>query len=291
MSKRICVLGGAGFLGSHVADTLTDRGFKVRIFDNRQSSWIKNGQEMILGNLLDPRSVKDAISGCQYVYNFAGLSDLNEAKLKPVDTINMNILGNVYALEAAKKNNVERFIYASTVYVFGETGGFYRCSKLAAESYVESYQSQYGLNYTILRYGSLYGPRSDEKNGLFRILKGALVNKVIEYHGSPDTIREYIHVLDAATCSADILDQNFINQSITITGRQQIKVSDMLEILHEMLGSDYSIKFIDGHYEGHYVRTAYTFKSRIERTYSNKLHVDFGQGISSLLSEIEQLLK
>ena len=73
-----------------------------------------------------------------------------------------------------RQTDFNRYIYASTVYVYSRDGGFYRCSKQAAEHYVEEYQRSYGLDYTILRYGSLYGPRSDHRNGLYRIVKNAL---------------------------------------------------------------------------------------------------------------------
>ena len=76
--------------------------------------------------------------------------------LKQIETVETNILGNVHVLEACRVNNVKRFIYGSTVYVYSREGNFYRCSKQAAEGYVEEYRSAYNLDYTILRYGSLY---------------------------------------------------------------------------------------------------------------------------------------
>ena len=91
-SKKIVVFGGAGFLGSHVADALTRKGFDVVIFDMVQSKFINEKQKMIVGDILDPEQVNEAVRNSQYIYHFAGFADINEAKVKPVKTITSNIL-------------------------------------------------------------------------------------------------------------------------------------------------------------------------------------------------------
>jgi len=164
--KTACVIGGSGFLGSHVADKLSDTGYKVRIFDKAQSQWIRSDQDMIIGNIANQNEVNDAVKGSEVVYNFAALADLNKGLKNPLDTVRINVLGNTHVMEACRRYNIQRFVYASTVYVYSRDGGFYRCSKQASEHYVEEYQKVYGLDYTILRYGSLYGPRADDSNGI-----------------------------------------------------------------------------------------------------------------------------
>ena len=107
-----------------------------------------------------------------------------------VETAKSNILGTVNALEISRKHNVKRFVYASTIYANSSEGGFYRCSKQSAEHFVEEYQRTYGLDYTILRYGSVYGPRSGEKGGLWKIVKRALDTGIVSYAGSSEAMRE-----------------------------------------------------------------------------------------------------
>ena len=182
------------------------------------SPWIHQDQQMIVGDLLDQATLDQAIDGCEVVYNFAAIADLDEALEKPVETARINVLGNVQILEACRKFGIQRYIYASTVYVYSRDGGFYRCSKQAAEHYVEEYQRSYGLDYTILRYGSLYGPRSDQRNGLWRIVKNALETGTVKYEGSPESLREYIHVEDAARASVDALKEEFCNEHLVLTG-------------------------------------------------------------------------
>lgn len=127
--KKACVIGGAGFLGSHVCDQLSDAGYAVNILDRVASPWLRPGQTMVVGDLLDDAALDAAVAGSDVVYNFAAIADLDEALGKPLDTVRVTVLGNVQVLEACRRHQVRRYIYASTVYVYSREGGFYRCSK------------------------------------------------------------------------------------------------------------------------------------------------------------------
>ena len=178
---KIVVLGGSGFLGSHVADELSKKGHKVKIFDKKKSKWIRPDQEMYIGDILNTKDLDNAIKGTDFVFHFAALSNLNQALKDPINTVRVNILGTVLALESCHKHKIKRFINASTIYVNSIEGGFYRSSKRAAEDYVEEFKKNCGLNYTILRFGSLYGQRSDNTNGVRLILKNAITKGKISY--------------------------------------------------------------------------------------------------------------
>ena len=141
MKNKVVVVGGSGFIGSHVADCLSDAGYKVTIYDTTKSQWLRNDQKLVIGDIQDIEKLNKVIKGSEIVYNFAALADLNQALEQPRKTINVNILGNFNVLEACRIHKVGRFIYASTVYVHSREGGFYRCSKQASEAYVEEYQN------------------------------------------------------------------------------------------------------------------------------------------------------
>jgi len=286
--SRVCVIGGSGFLGSHVADKLSELGHDVAVVDKQKSIWLKSNQEMIFADLLDSNSIDNALKGAEVVYNFAGLADLNLALTMPVKTIELNVLGNMYILESCRKAGVKRYLYASTIYVYSREGGFYRCSKQAAEHYIEEYQNIYGLDYTILRYGSLYGPRAGEDNGLYRIVRDALKQGYISYEGDPDSVREYIHVEDAAYASAVALGTEFLNQNVTLTGQQSMRVNDLLNMLAEILGFEDPPEFRGENYAGHYVRTPYAYQPKLGRKYSPSTHVDLGQGLLQIIGDIQQ---
>ena len=286
--KRVVVIGGSGFIGSHVADCLSDEGYQVTIYDVVKSLWLRENQEMVIGDIVDGKAVKQTIKGADVVYNFAALADLNQARKQPIKTAEINILGNLNVLEACRIHNVKRFIYASTVYVYSREGSFYGCSKQSSEHYVEEYQKEYGLDYTILRYGSLYGPRADDKNGIFRIVSSALNTGKVQYKGDPETMREYIHVYDASRASISILDESFKNENIILTGQEPMRVNDLLKMIAEILNfKDDSVEFIEEKYSGHYVRTPYSYQPKLGRKYTPSTHVDLGQGLLQVITNLD----
>lgn len=280
---RVVVFGGSGFLGSHVADALTDKRYEVIIYDKKKSPYLKEGQRFILGDILDEKKVEEAVVGSRIVYNFAAFSDIEEAKFKPLETITTNIIGNTNILEACRKNKIQRFVFASTLYVYSEAGSFYRSSKQACELIIENYHRQYGLDFTILRYGSLYGPRADEKNWVYRILKQALKENKITRRGDGNEIREYIYVYDAAKLSVKILDEEYKNQYVMITGNQQMRIKDLMLMIKEMLGNKIKLEFTKANYEEHYEITPYVFKPKLAKKIVGDSYIDLGQGILDLL--------
>ncbi len=287
--KKVVVIGGSGFIGSHVADKLSDADFKVIIYDKKKSPWLRSDQEMVIGDITNLEKLKKTIDRAEIVYNFAAIAALNESITQPLKTINVNILGNLNVMEACRHNSVKRFIYASTVYVHSRQGGFYRCSKQAAESYVEEFQRVYGLDYTILRYGSIYGPRADETNGIYRIVKSAIKSGIVKYEGHVESMREYIQVEDAASASIDILDKKFKNESVVLTGQEAMRVLDVLKMLVEILGlPEDAIEFIEGNYVGHYVRTPYAYQPKLGRKFIPQIHIDLGQGLMQVIEEINK---
>ena len=280
MGQRAVVFGGSGFLGSHVADELTRRGMQVTIFDKSESPYLQKSQTHFKGDILDLEAVTKACAGNDYVYNFAGLADINEAKDKPLLTAQLNILGQVNVLEGARAAHAKRFVYASTVYVYSESGSFYRVSKQTGEKYTELYWDKYKLPYTILRYGSLYGPRADQRNAIYRFIDSALKEGKIHYKGTGEELREYIHVGDAAQASVDILKNDFENQHIVITGPQLLRIRDVIAMISEMLpDSKVNAAYENQDVEAHYNVTPYVFKPRLGKKLLVNPFVDMGQGI------------
>jgi UDP-glucose 4-epimerase len=288
---NITVVGGAGFLGSHVADRLSIEGHKVKVYDCKPSPWLREDQEMIIGDLLDIDAVHRAIKDSNVVYNFAAFADLNDTLDQPLKTVRVNILGNLHVLEACRVHKVKRFVYASSVYVYSREGGFYRCTKQASEQLIEEYQRTYGLDYSILRYGSIYGPRSDEHNGLYRIVRNAVKSNIVVYEGDPEAMREYVHVEDAARASVFALGDDFCNKSVVLTGQEPMKVYDMLSMLAEVMGIKDPVKFIETKVPGHYVRTPYAYQPQLAKKYTPPLHIDLGQGLLQLIDEVSYEMK
>jgi UDP-glucose 4-epimerase len=283
---KVIIFGGSGFLGSHVADFLTEAGHAVTIFDIKPSPYLHSGQSMYVGDILNPEQVLDAVRGHDVVYNFAGLADLDDATTRPVDTIRLNIEGNANMLEACRRSDVARFVYASTIYVYSNKGGFYRCSKQAAETYIEEMNRKYDLDFTILRYGTLYGPRADERNSIYRYLREAMDNGRVVCSGSGEEMREYIDVRDAARLSVLILDDTYKNQYMIISGHHPMKFKEMILMIQEILGKNIKIKFSAQKNPDHYIYTPYSFTPKVGHKLVNHRYLDMGQGFLECLHEI-----
>lgn len=286
MAKKAIIFGGAGFLGSHVADALTEAGCQVLIYDIKPSKHIGRSQKMIIGDIMDEKLVQKSVNGYDFVYNFAGIADIDEASKKPLDAVRINILGNSIILEAAKNAKVKRFVFASSVYVYSKAGTFYRSTKQACELLIENYHELHGLPYTILRYGSLYGTRADDKNYIYQIIKQALTHGKITREGNGEEIREYIHVQDAARGSVDVLADEFANQCVLITGEQRLKIKDLLVMVREMLDKKIKIEYLPSKDDAHYEITPYTFTPKIARKVMSKTYLDLGQGILSCIQDV-----
>lgn len=288
MFGKVVIFGGSGFLGSHVADFLSNAGHKVVIFDKKLSPYLGKNQQMVLGDILDLDLVKKTVQGADYVYNFAGIADIGEAKVDPLQTIKMNILGNSHILEAARLNNIKRFIFASSLYVYSELGSFYRSSKQACELIAEDFHKKYGLNYTILRYGSLYGSRADDHNFIHRAVKQALLEGKVTRKGNGEEIREYIHVQDAARCSVEILSKEYENKIVMVTGLKETKIKDLLNMINEILGEKLTIEYLDEIDEEHYTTTPYTFKPRGAQKYISHKYSDLGEGVLEVIRYLHE---
>ena len=132
----------------------------------------------------------------------------------------------------------------------------------------------------------MYGPRCDERNGVYRVVEQALRNGKVIYEGNPDAMREYIHVEDAALASVSALGEEFRNQHVVLTGQEPMKVLDFLKMLAEMLGLSQDVKFSEPNDSGHYIRTAYAYKPTAGRKYIPPMHVDLGQGLLELIDYV-----
>jgi len=261
---------------------------------------------LAIGDILDIDRVLDVMSsGFDVIFNFAGLADINVAIKKPLDTVRLNILGNTNILEGACKYKPKRFVYASSVYVFSNKSSFYGVSKQSSEKLVEAYSEQFGFDYTIIRYGSVYGDRADEQNRIYRIIKQALLDeqnriyriikqalldKKIIFAGDGSEEREYIHAKDAARLSVKILEEEFKNQHIILTGVERYTYSKLLEMIKEMLNEEVKIEYLKQDYKGHYTITPYSFHPTVGKKIINNPFIDFGQGLLEMMASVHKEL-
>ncbi len=261
--KKSLVIGGSGFLGSHLIQTLLEKKHKVFNYDNRKSKIKHKNVNFINGDILNEKMLDQSIKNKDYIFLFAGLSDLDESLIKPIETVKLNVLALCLIAKYCVKHKVKRLIFASSIYAGSEEGGFYSCSKRAAEDFILEFSKKYNLKYTILRYGSLYGSRSDNKNGLYRILLNAIKKNKLEYYGFPHNKRKYIHVKTASLLTHQSLKKEFENKFLNLVGKEDIKISNLFKLIQKILGKKIKKKFQKKNIIGHYILkpTKYKVKS------------------------------
>jgi UDP-glucose 4-epimerase len=284
---KVVVTGGSGFLGSHVADALSTAGHETVIFDIVPSPWLRPDQKMVVGSVLDRDAVAAATRGSETIYHLAAMADIGDSLEHPREAVEINVMGTINMLEAARAVGMRRFVFASSIYVYSNHGSFYRTTKQTCENLIHDYHERFDLDFTVLRFGSLYGPRADRANGVFQLLSQALKERRIDHYGTGDEVREYIHVRDAAAMSVDVLAQEFANQFIHLTGRERMTSRDMLGMINEIMGGDIKLNFRATSPAGHYVQTPYNYTPRLGQRLMRTTYIDLGLGLLDCLQHMD----
>ena len=288
INKKITIVGGSGFLGSHLADLLSSKKYLVTIFDKKKSIYLKNNQKIIIGDITKKKDVEKAIKNSDIVFHFAGISDIEESNLNPTLAVYQNIYGTSLILDTCKKYKVKKFFFASSIYVFSKLGGIYKTTKESGELLIENYGRIFNLDFVILRFGSLYGERSNKNNSIYNFIYQALTTGKIIRKGSGNEIREYIHVKDACDSCLKLLEQKKTYKYITLTGINTIKISDLLSMINEILGSKIKIIYSKKRIKEHYEITPYSFIPKTSKKFFNKSQFDLGQGIFEIINLIHK---
>ena len=288
MSKTVAVFGGSGFLGTYIVNELIACNYKVLVFDKKNSEYIPKEVYHEL-DILNREAVEEVFkkNKIDYVYNLAGFANLDKAIDFPIEAFNLNVMGNLNIIEASKNAGVKRFVFASSAYAMSDKGSFYGISKLSSEKVVEEYQKRYNLNYTILRFGSVYSERDFENNYIFNLIQKAISTGKIVHDGDGNEIREYIHAADAAKLSVKILEkEEFEGKHLMLTGVERMKRIELFQMINEILGNNISINLANDGYKNHYRYTPYSFIPQESQRLTPNPYIDMGQGILNCIKEV-----
>jgi UDP-glucose 4-epimerase len=255
---KVLLTGGAGFIGSHVADQLLARGHEVAIVDDLSSGKKENISE---GAVFYEQDIRD---GCAEVFeefkpdalsHQAAQMDVRRSVREPDFDADVNVLGTLRMLESCVRYGARRVIFASTGgAVYGEQLEFpapedhpqypispYGVSKLAGERYLHFYQTQYGLPYVALRYANVYGPRQDPHGeaGVVAIFcKNLAVGRESTINGSGEQTRDYVYVGDVARANVLALEGDAPSGSYNVGTGIETSVNELYEVLCEISGRD-----------------------------------------------------
>jgi UDP-glucose 4-epimerase len=298
------ITGGAGFIGSHLAEALVAQGHAVRILDNfrtgRRSNLagIRGKVEILKGDVRDRRAVQAAVRGADYILHHAALVSVAESIANPEETLDVNLNGTLNLLEAARKTKNRRVVLASSCAVYGAGPvparedqapipiSPYAVSKLAAESLAVSYHLSYGLPVTCLRYFNVYGPRQDPGSpysGVIAVFASRAAS------GGPATIygdgrqtRDFIYVADVVqanllACASD----RALGQVLNIgTGRGR-SLLDLRSELAALRGSPLAVHYAEARPGDIY--HSRSDPSRARRILGFRPQTDFRSGLAATL--------
>lgn len=288
--RTITILGGSGFLGSQLSFFLSkNSNNRVIIFDKKKTNKIEKNQKFIKGNILNTKQLSRAIKKSDYVFNFAALADLNDARNKPLETAMINVIGTIKALQISKKFKVKKFIQASSIYANSEQGGFYGSSKKAAEDYIEKFWKKYNLSFTILRFGSLYGPNAGKNNGINYIIDNFLKTNQLNYKGKKIAARKYIHVEDACLACIKALSSKYDNEYLNITGKNKVKMIKVMKLIAKIFNYKKKLSFKNLEIEGHYVNEPKIFHPRKGKNLLLNKYKNFKYEIKKLIKERKKI--
>lgn len=280
--KNVLVFGGFGFLGSYLVSELSKRGYGVTIADINSNKLKLDGVGYVKCDISKLEDVENVFEKAKFdvVYNLAGFANLDDAIKSPIKTIQLNVIGNMYIIEACIKHKIRKYVFASSAYAMSNKGSFYGISKLASEKIIEEYHYKYDLPFVILRYGSVYSEMAFENNYVYNLVKNAILESKINHVGDGNEIREYIHAADAAKLSVDVIEhEDFNNLHIILTGSERMKRSELFEMINEIMNNKITINYSDSGYLNHYKFTPYSFQPSVSKKLVANPHIDMGQGL------------
>lgn len=217
---KILIVGGAGFIGSCVAQRLVADGYSnIFIFDNFSTGSTKSIPyqcKVIKGDLRSREDLEQLPKDITYVFHLAAATSVDESFLRPDFYIENNVMGTIHLLDWMKKNRIKKIIYSSSSAVYGDVDEYvtmkedlnpspiniYALTKLDGEHVVHMYHINFGIEYAILRYFNVFGEgqecTSDHASVIPKFIYAALQGKDITVYGSGKQTRDFIHVLEVA---------------------------------------------------------------------------------------------
>jgi len=257
---RVGVIGGAGFIGSHVVDKLLEAGHDVTVFDIMRPH--RPDVRHVVADILDASRTTVALAGrYDALYLLAAVSDVNDVFHIPVESTQVNIMAVAHVLEAARRTGAGRVILASTSWVYAlaepdevdeETplhpdriNHLYTASKLSAEMLCHAYHTLYGVDMTILRYGIPYGPRARLGTVLANFVSNALRGQPITIQGDGRQWRSLIAVEDLAVGNVAALQNSAKNQTYNLDGPERVEIRRVAEKVRQFF-PEVEIQYTDG---------------------------------------------
>lgn len=254
------VTGGAGFIGSHLAEELVRRGERVRIVDSfitgkrRNLTHLKN-VEILAGDLADFSVARNAVTGMQYVLHQAAIPSVPRSVEDPITSNRANIDATVNVLVAARDAGVKRVVYAGSSSAYGDTTTLpkqedmpakplspYALQKLVGEQYMQMFTNLYGLETVTIRYFNVFGPRQDPSSpysGVISVFTKALLeNRAPTIYGDGEQTRDFTYVANVVDGVLRACSANVSGMVLNVATGSRISLNELFSVLRVLIGAD-----------------------------------------------------
>jgi UDP-glucose 4-epimerase len=303
----VSVLGGAGFIGSHIVDQLLDEPVeRVIVLDNfvrgtRANLEQASGDprvEVREGSILDLPFLQQVMEESDYVFHLAALW-LHECVHQPRDAVTVNALGTFNVIEAAQRANVGKVVFSSSASVYGDALSIpmteehlfnnrtlYGATKIAGEQFFRAFYEQHGLDYVGLRYMNVYGPRMDDKGAYVSVIVKVL-NRIDSgepplVFGDGSQAYDFVHVVDVARANVLALKSEATDVFLNIGTGVSTTIAELVERLLALTGSELRPEYLPE--QEMFVRNRVGSTEAAEVAIGFRATVTLSDGLSSLLS-------
>ena len=268
--SNILITGGAGFIGSHIAEALVADGHRVRIFDNLSSGHLSNldhlqGRvEFVRGDVRDRAALGAAMPGMTHCFHEAALVSVFESVEKPFDNHDINMSGTLNVLQAARDAGVQRVVFASSAAIYGndpelpkretmrpQPASPYAAGKITGEYYLSIFAQLYGVQTVSLRYFNVFGPRQDPKSMYSGVISkftdDVKAGRAPTIFGDGQQTRDFVFVKDVvqANLKAMFGEKVGAGEVCNVATGQTASLLDMVRVLGELTGRTITPNFKD----------------------------------------------
>ncbi|MBO3755191.1 MAG: NAD-dependent epimerase/dehydratase family protein [Candidatus Brockarchaeota archaeon] len=313
--KRVLVTGGAGFIGSHLVDSLIEKGCEVVVLDNFDDFY--SGKErnlarhignerfrLVRGDILNYELLLHVMKGVEVVFHEAAQAGIRYCNLNPVKAHRVNVEGTLNVLLACKERGVKRIVYASSSSIFGKTGFIpineacptnpsspYGATKLAGEKYCLSFHEAYGIDVVCLRYFSVYGPRGRPDQVIYSMAYRMLTGNRPIVYGSGEQRRDFTYVSDIVEATLLAAEtEGIAGEVFNIGFGKDFSINELLKILVNTMSIDeVEPEYLES-YRGDFERTL-ADNSKAQRILGWRPRVSLEEGVRRFVEWLGDTLK
>ncbi len=264
---KVVITGGAGFIGSHLAEYWAKKGAEVYIIDNLRTGYFTNIPQhgnvtFVEGDIRNRDVLNGVIEGAKYVFNLAALVSVPESIEKPEETIEINVKGLLNILDAAKKFGVTKVVHSSSAAVYGDDPTLpkkpemppspktpYAITKLDGEYWCNFYSDEFGIKTTSLRYFNVFGPRQDPKSqyaaAIPIFVSKAIKGEPLTIYGDGKQTRDFIFVKDVVRANVTAAESDLNKGVFNVATGKSISIYELAKKIIQITDSKSKVIFAE----------------------------------------------